>query len=153
VEFDTDLGILFCTLCVGDRASSPPTRPGGGGGGPAPRRPRTPDDSPNFASAPDAARRFPRFRRSSEAHADAFAARHEISGVIRQIAPRWEELFGESISVQDVDEELIAFGIGVTLWSAGLDPGEIPEPSEGNLVWLVRNPLLSMYVGELVSDV
>jgi hypothetical protein len=151
-EFDSRPGILYCAPCVGSGGSSPPTKPGGGPGGPTPGRPRSPDEPPiSFSSAPDAESRFPRFYRKSKAHADAFLARHNISAMTRHLAPRWEELFGERINVQDVDEELIAFGIGVTLWSAGLIPGELPEASEGNLSWLVRNRLLSMYLGELVT--
>jgi hypothetical protein len=33
----------------------------------------------------------------------------------------------------------------VTLWSAGLNPGDLPNLSPRNLMWLVKNPLLAMY--------
>lgn len=151
-EFDSGPGLLYCSPCVGGGGSSPPADPTGGpGGGPTPGRPRSPDQPPmSFTSVQDAEKRFRQFYRSSKAHADAFAARQSVSDMVSHVADRWQELFGERIRVQDIDEELIAFGIGVTLWSAGLDPGDIPEISEGNLTWLVKNPLLRIYLGELV---
>jgi hypothetical protein len=151
-DIDTGPFLLYCSPCVGGGGSSPPSGPppgdGGPGGGPSPSRRNPGGAGLFFPSVRDAMSRFPRFHRSSKDHADAFSARHNISEMIRHLAPRWEQVYGEQINIQEIDEELIAFGIGVTLWSAGLDPGELPEVSEENLTWLARNPILSMYLGE-----
>lgn len=152
-EFDTLAGLFYCSPCVSDGESSPPTEPPGGGpggGGPGLGRPRGRGERPiPFISALNAKIRFPRLHKSSMAHVDPFLARYEISEVIRVSARPWQDLFGERINVHEVDEELVALGIGMTLWSAGLDPGELPAVLPENLSWLVRNPILRVFLGEL----
>jgi hypothetical protein len=149
-DFDGDASLLFCSLCVAEGDSSPPTEDphgGPGGGGPGQRQRRPGDSGLSFASVRNAMSRFPRLHQMSAAHADAI--RYRVPEMIALSASKWPELFGERINLQEVDEDLIALGIGMTLWSAELGMGELPSLSGANLKWMVRNPILRIYISEL----
>jgi hypothetical protein len=154
-EFDTGAGLLYCAPCVGGGDSSPPTGPLPDDQPPGDQPPGDRPPGPGglglvFSSVAEAVRRFPGFHRHSEVHADTFKANNNMVNMVKDLASKWEETRGEKINLGAVDTDLIARGIGVTLWSAGLNPGELPDLSPQNLIWLVKNPLLAMYVGELV---
>jgi hypothetical protein len=151
-EFDTGAGLLYCAPCVGGDDSSPPTEPGPDDRPPGDRPPGPGGLRLVFSSLAEAERRFPNFHRHSKAHAEAFKGNNNIANMVGAFAPKWEQTRGEKIDLNAVDTDLIAAGIGVTLWSAGLNPGDLPHLSQRNLVWLVKNPLLAIYVGELVLE-
>jgi hypothetical protein len=153
VAFDTKKGLLFCALCVAGGDSTPPPGPG-----PGDQPPDTPTDNSGgpsglalvFSSLADAFSRFPRFHEDSKAHAAAVGERFDIVEAVERFASDWEKARGESIDLSAVDAGLIAAGFGLTLWSAGLDVGEWPEPSVTTPDWLVTNPLLAMILGNVV---
>jgi hypothetical protein len=149
-EFDTGAGVLYCAPCVGGGESSPPTDPPPGDNPPGDRPPGPGGRGLFFSSFAEAVRRFPGFHRRSEAHAQAFKANNDVADIVNRLASKWKETRGEKINLSAVDSDLMAAGIGVTLWSAGLKPGELPALSEKNLMWLAKNPLLAMYAGVLV---
>ena len=150
-EIDTLTGVLVCSPCVGGDASTPPRNDPGPGPGDRPGggRPRGPGGMGlKFSDLADLIRRFPRFSRAGRAHADAFRERVDAE-MIGRIAAAWEAQRGQVIDRAAVDEELVAAGVGITLWSAGFDPGDLPRPVEDNRAWLVKNPVLELFLGEV----
>lgn len=84
------------------------------------------------------------------AHAAAIRERFNIVEAVERFAPDWETARGESIDLSAMDAGLIAAGFGLTLWSAGLDVDEWPDPFVMTPDWLVTNPLLAMILSEVV---
>lgn len=140
---DTAKGQYWCSVCLPSLVIQQQGGGGGGGGGPtASAGPAAANRTllgGDIRTVTQLTARFPEPVAMSRAHAEA--VRPVAPVVLRLAQIRWRHLAGEEL---EVPLDLVPPLVGISLWSAGHEPGDLPAyvpGKEGRQ--LRRNPLVS----------